>query len=210
MRTQHLSLVLVASLAGCMRSPTATLTPAGGDRTIVFPQFFEHTAITVGAPGGTYELNGEILRAVAIAANDFLPPDDSPRPCHKRQEAQFYRVIRQGNIIFVDIRENHEYCGRRYPALDSGAKNAISTDGRILRHVLDGAEGGPFDTGSLPAEVTGEEFTGELGSSPAFDAVWNPHLSSPTAEQDGGPPALDSGFLPSEPSMTDGGTPEAP
>jgi hypothetical protein len=206
MRTQHLPLVLAALFAGCIRPASAPPAPAGGDRTIVFPQFFEHAAITVGASGGTYELDGEILRAVAIAANDFLPPHDPPGPCHKRQEAQIYRVIRQGNVIFVDIRENHEYCGHRYPALDSGAKYAVSTDGRILRYVLDGAEGGPFDTGTSPGEVRGEEFTGELGSSPAFDALWNAPLSSPAAEpQDGGIPSSDSGPSPSAPTSHDGG-----
>jgi hypothetical protein len=206
MRTHHLPLVLVILFVGCMRPSSTQPTPAGGDRTIAFPQFFEHDAIAVGATGGTYELDGETLRAIMLAANDFLPPGNQPRPCHKRQEAQFYRVIRRENIIFVDIRENPEYCDRRSPTLDSGAKYAVSIDGRILRHVLDGAEGGPFDTGTTKPLSREEEFIGELGSSPTFDAGSPSELGS---SQDGGLSSSDSG-IPSAPARSDGGLPEAP
>jgi hypothetical protein len=51
-------------------------------------------------------------------------------------EAHTYRFIRQGDIIFIYIEEDLKYCGRQYPALDSGAKYAISRDGRILRRVI--------------------------------------------------------------------------
>ena len=76
-----------------------------------------------------YELDGELLRAVMIATRDLLGSNtadllgpSSTQPCRSRMEAQSYRVIREGNIIFVYIYENHLYCGRPYPAPDSGAK----------------------------------------------------------------------------------------
>jgi hypothetical protein len=69
---------------------------------------------------------------------------DKERSCGNRQEAQRYRVIRQGNIIFVRIDEDTAFCGGGYLSLDSGAKYAISTDGRILRRLVDGEPEEPF------------------------------------------------------------------
>lgn len=133
------------------------------DRSIVFPQFFEHAPVEVGAPGQPFQLDGITLRAIAIAANDFLPPGRTDTPCVDRQEAHVYRVIRRDEILFVRIDENPGYCGQKHGGLDSGAKYAISTDGRILRRVLDGMEeytGSP--DGSTPVP-------GEPGVSPSFD-----------------------------------------
>lgn len=59
--------------------------------------------------------------------------------------AQRYLVSREGNIIFVYIYEDEEYCGGGYLALDSGVKYAISADGRILRRVFDGHPEEPFE-----------------------------------------------------------------
>jgi hypothetical protein len=112
--------------------------PVEDDRSIVFPPFFEQTAVEVGAQGAPYELEGVVLQAIMIAANDFLPPGTKERPCWDRQEAHRYRVIRQGDVIFVRIDEDPAFCGGGYVPLDSGVKYAISTDGRILRRVVDG------------------------------------------------------------------------
>lgn len=133
------------------------------DRSIVFPPFFECTPVEVGAPGQPYQLDGVTLKAISIAANDFLPPERANTPCFDRQEAHSYRVIRQGEIIFVRIDEIPEYCGRKHGGLDSGARYAISTDGRILRRILDGMEEytGPVDGGT--------PVPGEPGVSPSFD-----------------------------------------
>lgn len=119
--------------------------PVEDDATIVFPPFFDRDATAVGIDSGAYELDGEMLRALAIAADDLLPPSDKPRSCANKQEAHLYRVIRQANIIFVYIYQNPSYCGPEALMLDSGAKYAISTDGRILRRVLDGQLEEPAD-----------------------------------------------------------------
>jgi hypothetical protein len=130
MKTQFFSLALSIVLSGCVRSPRSPEVPIENDLSVRFPQFFEHEAIAVGAGQVPYELDGEVLRAIMIATNDLLSPSIADQPCRSRLEAQFYRVIREQNIIFVYIYENHAYCGRQYPAPDSGAKYAISTDGR--------------------------------------------------------------------------------
>jgi hypothetical protein len=143
MRTRILALGLGCALAGCVQHPRPV--PIENDRSIVFPQFFEQDAIEVGAKAEPYELEGVVLQAISIAANDFLPPSTKERPCGDRPEAQRYRVIRQGSIIFVRIDEDPAFCGGGYVSLDSGAKYAISTDGRILRRVVDGEPEGPFE-----------------------------------------------------------------
>ncbi len=86
------------------------------------------------------------------------------------EEAHLYRVIRRDALIFVRIDENPEYCGRKHGGLDSGAKYAISMDGRILRRVLDGTEEYTVPSnGSTPVP-------GEPGVSPTFDPEHLPSL----------------------------------
>jgi hypothetical protein len=185
-------LVLVLVLAGCLRSPSVPVVPVGDDRTIVFPQFFDRAAEAVGAEGHLYELDGVMLRAVMIAANDFLPPGFKETDCPNRQEAQSYRVIRQGDVIFVYIYENEAYCGTSQLALDSGAKYAISADGRILRRVLDGQPEGPSDSAS--ADVGGQRVRSRPGVTPAYDSIWNKPPDSMSSEaQDGGAGTRDGG-----------------
>ncbi|MBJ6760535.1 hypothetical protein JGU66_07150 [Myxococcaceae bacterium JPH2] len=77
---------------------------------------------------------------MVIAANDLFPPGTRAASCANRMEAQTYRVIRKGDVIFIFIEENLAACGRRFPAMDSGAKYAIGTDGRILRRIVDGLD----------------------------------------------------------------------
>ncbi|WP_163991347.1 hypothetical protein [Pyxidicoccus caerfyrddinensis] len=108
------------------------------DPSIVFPHFFEQTVVEVGAQGGTYELDGATLRALTLAANDFLPSHAKQPACEDRQESHRYRVIRHAEIIFVRIDEDPQACGQQTPALHSGASYAISRDGRILRSLMDG------------------------------------------------------------------------
>lgn len=160
--------VLGCVLTTCVPHLGPRPVPVEDDRSIVFPQFFEQTAVEVGAQGAPYEMEGVVLQAIMIAANDFLPPSAKERPCWDRQEAHRYRVIRQGNVIFVRIDEDPASCGGGYVPLDSGAKYAISTDGRILRRVVDGEPEGPLepatpDAGKPPAP-------GELLNSSALDA----------------------------------------
>lgn len=145
MKTRILLLVLGCALTTCVLRPGPRPVPVEDDRSIVFPQFFEQTAVEVGAQGAPYDVEGVVLQAVMIAANDFLPPNAKERPCEDRQESHRYRVIRQGNVIFVRIDEDPAFCGGGYVPLDSGAKYAISTDGRILRRVVDGEPESPPD-----------------------------------------------------------------
>lgn len=140
MRMNTVSLCFVAMvLTGCVRPASARQTPAENNPSIAFPPFFADSAVAVGAGEKPYELDGVLLRAISIAANDFLPSDDEDRPCWMRQEAYRYRVIRQGDIIFVRIIEDPDHCGPQYISVDTGAKYAISTSGRILRRII-GAE----------------------------------------------------------------------
>jgi hypothetical protein len=200
-RLSTLSLLLAAILPACAWFPSSPSMPIENDPSVIFPQFFERDPIDIGAQDTAYELDGETLKALAIATNDFLPAATPDMPCWRRREAQLYRIIWRQNIIFIYIHENHVYCGRAYPAMDSGVKYAISTDGRILRRIIDGQEGGPFDIAAPKRSDAG--FTGELGTSPAFEALYNhPAVSE---HSDGG---IDGGVLSS--SVGDGGASAPP
>ncbi len=185
MRTRDLCLGLAVILAGCARHACPRPAPLGNDKSIAFPQFYEHPATHVGTGEVPYELDGVVLRALMVAANDFRPPGEEDPPCWARQEAQRYRVIRQGDIVFVDISEDPEFCGMDYISLDSGATYAISADGRILRRAT-GAEpdrilgASPPDAGSQGAPI-------EPGPSPAMSPPQNtPPIPWPGEQRDGG------------------------
>jgi hypothetical protein len=183
---RRMSLALSLLLVSCLRASSPPTVPVGDDKTIVFPPFLDRAAGPVGVEGELYELDGVMLRAVMIAANDFLPPGAKNPSCPNRQEAQSYRVIRQGDVIFVYVYENEAYCGGSYLALDSGAKYAISTDGRILRRILDGHP----EEGTRGIEATdagSRKVPSRPGVTPAYDSVWN-RPPSPTMldAQDGG------------------------
>lgn len=162
---RYLPPLLCIAAAGCVslgnlfRHPV----PVGDDRSIVFPQFFEHAPVEASAPGQPFELDGVTLRAMTLAADDFLPSTGTETPCTERREAHVFRVIRRGDIVFVRIDEDPAYCGLKHGGLDSGARYAVSTDGKILRRVLDGMEeyAGPPE-GSTPVP-------GTPGLSPSFD-----------------------------------------
>jgi hypothetical protein len=202
---KRLAPCLAILLSGCARSPGMRSALPENDSSIVFPQFFEHTAVEVGVETTPYELDGVTLQAILVAIHDFLPPTNKDLPCWERPEAYRYRVIRQGNIIFVHMREDLEYCGLQYIAVDSGAEYAVSTDGRILRRRV-GAEpeplrraGSPFANDAGIVDVPGS-------ASPGTDAP----LSPPHAEgQDGGSGLVPLG-PPPLPKAQDGGSPGRP
>ena len=135
----HCSVVM--SLFGCSPHSEAVLAE---DPSIKFPRFHEHVPFRVETDGGTVELDGTVLHAIQIAANDFLPPGAKNPPCWATQAAHTYRVIRQHDIVFVRIDEDPARCGRKVMALDSGAQYAIGPDGRILRRVFDGQPEDPL------------------------------------------------------------------
>ena len=150
MRTRHLPLALTLLLSSCALFQRAT-PPVEEDTSIRFPEFYEQFATRVGEGARPYELDGAMLRALSLAANDFLPPDGRERPCWERQEAFSYRVIRQGSLIFVRISPDPAACGSQTLSLDGGARYAISTEGRILRRLF-GAEPDRFDPALQAAE----------------------------------------------------------
>jgi hypothetical protein len=195
MKPRDLPLLIAVLLSGCLRTPGPRPAPLEDNPSFVFPQFFEHAAVQVGAGNAPYELDGVTLRALSLAANDFLPPSAEKRPCQDTQVVLRYRFIRQGSVIFVRIYEDPALCGLSYLALDSGAKYAISTDGRILRRVFDGQPEGPFAPESADAGTRG--IPGVPGVSPTFDSTWDgngPSPYLPLAWQDAGStPALDGG-----------------
>lgn len=175
MRATSLFLCLAALLASCSWFRLQRPLPIEEDKTIVFPRFHEQSAIKVGAGEGPYELDGVALRALVLAARDFLPPPEEEQPCRDKLEAHRYRVIRRGDIVFVQIEDDDEFCGLKYLSLDTGARYAISTDGRILRRLI-GAE--PEGT-ELP---DGGMEPGPIAPSPAPPAVADG--GSPDAPED--------------------------
>lgn len=126
--------VLAVLGSSCVRYPPPV--SVGDDRSIRFPEFDAQAAVLVGSTDGPYQLDGAMLRALTIAANDFMPPGSEKPHCLFRQESQFYRVIRQGDIIFVEISYNPAACETLLREMDGGARYAISTDGRILRRLV--------------------------------------------------------------------------
>jgi hypothetical protein len=210
MRTKNLTLGLAVILAGCVLLPQRPV-PVENDRSIVFPRFFEHSAVEVGAGGTAFELDGVVLRAVMIAANDFLPPGSRNRPCVQTQEAHRYRVIRQGDILFVRIDDNPEFCGLRYVSLDTGVTYAISAEGRILRRVFDEQPDQPRYAET--PDAGGQGIPMSSGESLPTDAGQSvPSRSLAPEERDGGAPSSRSMPPPAAApaAITDGGTPEAP
>jgi hypothetical protein len=186
MKTPILFLVLAATLS-CIRSSNAPRVAVENDPSIVFPPFFAYSSTEVGAPGEAYVLDGATLQAIRIAIDDFLPPNGKERPCWNRPETQRYRVIRQGDIIFVRIDEDPEACGMQYLPLDTGVRYAISMDGRILKRLLDGEPEKPL----LP-EMSVEEMT------PAVEPVPGPHSSAAWDGGTGGSPDGGQGGNPVE------------
>ncbi|RYZ39048.1 MAG: hypothetical protein EOO71_21635 [Myxococcaceae bacterium] len=123
----------------------------------MFPPFYAQSALQVGAEAMTYELEGRLLQAVRVAMDDFIPSGSSEeRPCWGRPEAYRSRVIRQGDVFFILIHEDPDACGSQYVGVDTGARYAVSLDGRILHRSV-GAEpelplnSGPADAGVLDA-----------------------------------------------------------
>ncbi|HZI12971.1 MAG TPA: hypothetical protein VE153_21495 [Myxococcus sp.] len=110
------------------------------DKSVTFPVSPAREVVKVGAPGQVYELDGEVLRAVEVAANDLFPSGLPVTVCRNKREAHTFRFRRQEDIVFIYIDEDPAYCGRRYASLDSGAKYAVHTDGRILRRIVEGID----------------------------------------------------------------------
>jgi hypothetical protein len=197
--------LLAILLSGCLRSSSPQASVFEEDESIIFPAFDTELPVAVGAGGHLYELDGVTLRALMVAANDYIPPSSQPRECWQTQEAQEYRVIRRGDIIFVRIGVSPYYCKKRVIPLDDGLRYAISTDGRILRRLATGQPDGsrfiPSDAGVRKSEpLSKEEMEFILSGQGA------PSFIPPQWQKDGGSPAsLEP--QPHPPKAPDGGAP---
>lgn len=231
-----LALILLVTLSGCIRNQPQSPTWDEEDKSIRFPNFHNRFAVMVGKESSIYDMDGETLRAINVAAADFIPPESKERPCWETREAHRYRVIRQGELIFVRISLDHDYCTMGFGMLDYGVTYAISTDGRILRRLYPGEPEDPFapppvdagprgpefwvdpskvgDTSNLPIDCDFvrmmERSTGRKLSTRSEECqvdAGTPHEPSPV---DGGEPRtptpVDAG-KPPPPPVTDGGTP---
>jgi len=190
-------------LFGCAPRPA----PVVGDNTVNLPPFLGSEAIQVGAGDSFYEVDGAVLRAILIAANDFLAPVTERTPCADRPEAHRYRFMRQGDVIFVRINEDLAYCGRKTGALDSGASYAISLDGRILRRALDA---GPEEPAAVPDQQPPSQEPGELappGVSPGMEHIGDgpSKVLPPEFQRDAPPPTPPANTPPDQ-----GGTSKSP
>lgn len=207
---RRLPQLLAIILSGCVRSSSPQLPVLEEDESIVFPEFDTELPNVVGAKGTPYELDGVTLRALMVAANDYIPPGVQHRECWQTQEAQQYRVIRRGDILFVEIHVNPSYCKERVVPLDNGLRYAISTDGRILRRLATGEpDGSRFispDAGVEKSYPISEELVGstQLGAPSFIPPQWRKDGGGSTSPEpqpysskapDGGTPA-DGGSSP--------------
>ncbi|MCY1040895.1 hypothetical protein OV208_06125 [Corallococcus sp. bb12-1] len=142
------------------------------DTSIHFPNFFEQPVLEADLEGKPVELSGIVLRALAVAADDFLGPQNADTPCTDRWESHRYRVIQQQGILFIRIDENPQACGLTVPGLHSGAQYAVGSDGMLLRRLRDGEHDStwkPPDAGPgipVPSSEVGRSFEPPDGSVP--------------------------------------------
>jgi hypothetical protein len=135
-RTLIISVAIL--LSGCIRKPQQFATPSENDTSVLFPVSVGRGLVEIEAEKATYDLDGEILRALMIAGSDYIPSGIRNPPCWARLESLDYRFTRRGDVIFVYVSEDFAHCGSKLIPMHSGAKYAISKDGRILRRVIDG------------------------------------------------------------------------
>jgi len=202
---RRLPQLLAIILSGCLRGSSPQASVFEEDESIIFPAFDTELPVAVGEGDRPYALDGVTLRALMIAANDYIPPSSQPRECWQTQEAQEYRIIRRGDIVFVSIAVNPRYCEEKVIPLDNGLRYAISTDGRILRRLATGQPDGsrfiPSDAGVRKSEpLSKEEMRFILLGQGA------PSFIPPQWQKDGGSPASVEP-QPHPPEATDGGTP---
>lgn len=142
-KTRMLSLMVGLLFTGCAHGPCKTLAglfgcqcvpkreqPDFADMRVKLPVFDSRLQVDT-------ELDGYVLQAIRIAADDFLNPDPSELPCRDQQVSHGYQAKREGDIIFVRITFKPENCGMSYGLLDGGITYALSLDGRILRKSTD-------------------------------------------------------------------------
>ncbi|MCP3063339.1 hypothetical protein LXT21_31625 [Myxococcus sp. K38C18041901] len=185
-----LLLALLALVSSCVHHPGARVALPQEDLSVSFPEALD-------APEHPWMVDGEMLRALSIAANDFLPAEARERSCWNRQESYRYCVLKQGALFFVGISANPGACGSEPRMLDGGVRYAIDSEGRILRRHFEGEPEAPSNLppppdAGLPASMPGADI-------PVGDTTWGAPMESVPSSW------LDGGTAPS--SSPDGGTP---
>jgi hypothetical protein len=144
-KTIVLLIMMGLSLMGCAHGPCKTLAGLFGCQCVPQREQPEFADMRVKLPVFDSRLqvdarvDGYVLQAIRIAADDFLNPDPSNLPCQDQQVSREYQAKREGDIIFVRITFKPENCGMSYGLLDGGITYAISMEGRILRKSSDTA-----------------------------------------------------------------------
>lgn len=160
-----LLLLIALGLSSCVRSQGTRPAPIENDESIVFPSFSGADLVVTGAAGRAYELDGATLQALTVAFDDFMPSaSQDGAPCWGRLDAYRYRVVRQGTILFIRISADPAACEHKFVMLDSGARYAISTEGRILRRAFTGEPDAAAPSAVRDAGVS--EGSSELDLSP--------------------------------------------
>ncbi|GEN11413.1 hypothetical protein SAMN05443572_114262 [Myxococcus fulvus] len=192
-----LLLPLLALVSSCSRHPGARTALPQEDLSVSFPEALAGPATARQSEAQPAVVDGETLRALSIAANDFLPMDARERSCWNRQESYRYRVLKQSEVFFVSISADPEACRPEPRMLDGGARYAISIEGRILRRHFDGEPEAPSNP--PPSPDAGSPVSSPDADIPVGDTTWGaPTESVPSSWLDGGTPS---------PSSTDGGMP---
>ncbi|MCE9668532.1 hypothetical protein LY474_11985 [Myxococcus stipitatus] len=183
----------LALVLSCAHHSGARATSSQEDLSIAFPEALEQRAHALPEQGQPAVMDGETLRALSVAANDFLPPDARERSCWNRQESYRYRVLRQGELFFVSIAADPAACGAEPRMLDGGARYAISRDGRVLRRLFDGEPDAAAPESSMSDAGT-EEPASDASTLPVGDTTWGEPVSPvPSWWMDGG---TDAGAAP--------------
>ncbi len=151
MKAKGVALLLLVISVGCLRHRGRL---EHQDSRVRMPSY---DAIMAGS-----SIDGPTFRALQVATDDFFPTWGAPRACIDTPEAYRYYAVRRGEVIYVALLQNPGHCGRAYSSLDSGARYAISVDGRVLRRLLDGEpepdaleDGGFLEEGSEPVFLDG-------------------------------------------------------
>ncbi|WP_224364032.1 hypothetical protein [Hyalangium versicolor] len=133
-------LLLMGALmfSSCLRSAGVPSAPLEDNKSIVFPMFFGEEGMDVGGEGKPSAMDGATLRALMVATQDFLPSNAPGKPCWSTPEGHRYGIIRQGDIVFIEISADFSNCWHEFMPLDYGAVYAIGMDGRILRRLFVG------------------------------------------------------------------------
>jgi hypothetical protein len=199
---RHRVLLAAIILSSCLRNSVGAPTPEEAeDKSIIFPEFSAEFPVVIGEKESPYELDGVTLRAIMLAANDYIPPSAQRRECWQTQEAQNYRVIRRGDLIFVGITVNPYYCKESLIPLDEGMRYAISIDGRILRRL---ATGEPEGSRLLSSDAGVGKTSGQPVPKHLVGVLSGPSQIPPQWRKDGGSPASPES-QPHPPQAPDGG-----